>query len=633
MKNQHNYLATFPVFLAILLVIMGSYHSGTAQIPLTGPIQCNTQTSDAGGWESSTDVAMNASGSYVVGWDRLTGPFGPNNQSSFIRLFNSSGTPTSSEIQLNTNSSIENPEVAMTNAGNAVVLFNVYTSNALYNLKVRRYSAAGSQIGSEIAVANNVAQSIGADIEAHDDGRFCVSYVESSNVKIKLYSASGSLLSTTTVGAGSNTHLDIMGSNLLVVYANGTSFYARRYTIGSSTLTAATSAMNVGQGMAYEDPVGLRTDGSFVLARQYGSNAPYIDVRNSSGGQVTTMPITGAFFGNVAVDCDASNRIVVFWSDLNATHVRLYGSNNALLGTYSNATEGATPSVATKNCNFVVASKKQVSTTLTVWSRVFSCSTCTPPNPSINITLTPGSDCAYSFSCSVMATDGGSEGEVRENEAESESVSCCRYNFSTSGINVNDYFFSWSLYCCNQTYTNCQLVHTSSNPSFLKDFFNNTTYANKRYKVCLVLTPKNGCPVLPEICKKFSYQVSTCAVTVIPFTSEEEEDDMLLLENKAGNVVQSSIGESLLPQSLHIYPNPAAQGQITLRFLADKEAAGRIMIADIAGRMVYQQTEIFAEGENSIRLNVPELQAGVYVVRVYNGRQWMHQKLLIQNRK
>lgn len=631
MKNQHNYQTMFHAFLAILLVIMGSYHSGAAQIPLTSPIQCNTQTSDAGGWESSTDVAMNTSGSYVVGWDRLTGPFGPNNQSSFIRLFNSSGNPTSSEIQLNTNTSIDNPEVAMTNAGNAIVLFNVYTSNAMYNLKVRRYSSAGVQLGSEIAVANNVSQSIGADIEAHDDGRFCVSYVESSNVKIKMYSATGSLLSTTTVGAGGNTHLDIMGNNLLVVYPNGTSFYARRYTIGSSTLTAATSAMNVGQGMAYEDPVGLRTDGSFVLARQYGSNPPYIDVRNSSGVQVTTIPITGAFYGNVAVDCDASNRIVVLWSDLNATHVRLYGSNNALLGTYGTATEGAAPSVATKNCNFVVASKKQVSSTLTVWSRVFSCNGCTPPNPSINITFTPGSNCAYSFFCSVMATDGGGEEEVREREAESELVSCCRYNFSTSGINVNDYNFSWKLYCCNQTYTTCELVHTSTNPSFLKDFFNNTTYANKRYKVCLILTPKNGCPALPEICKKFSYQMSTCAVTVIPFTSEEE-DGLLMLESNSGGAVQSTIGEEVMPQSLNIYPNPA-QDQITLRFLAEKAVTGSIMIADIAGRMVYQQTEIFTEGENSIRLNLPELHAGVYVVRVYNGGQWLHQKLLIQNSK
>jgi hypothetical protein len=631
MKNQHNYQSMFPAFLAILLVIMGSYHSGSAQIPLTSPIQCNTQTSDAGGWESSTDVAMNTSGSYVVGWDRHTGPFGLNNQSSFIRLFNSSGNPTSSEIQLNTNSSIENPEVAMTNAGNAVVLFNVYTSNALYNLKVRRYSAAGSQVGSEIAVADNVSQSIGADIEAHDDGRFCVSYVESSNVKIKMYSATGSLLSTTTVGAGGNTHLDIMGNNLLVVYPNGTSFYARRYTIGSSTLTAATSAMNVGQGMAYEDPVALRTDGSFVLARQYGSNPPYIDVRNSSGGQVTTIPVTGAFYGYVAVDCDASNRIVVYWNGSNACHVSMYGSNNALLGTYSNATEGGYPSVATKNCNFVVASKKQVSSTLTVWSRVFSCSNCTPPNPSINITFTPGSNCAYSFSCSVMATDGGGEEEVRELEAESELVSCCRYNFSTSGINVNDYNFSWKLYCCNQTYTTCELVHTSTNPSFLKDFFNNTTYANKRYRVCLILTPKNGCPALPEICKKFSYQVSTCAVTIIPFTSEDEED-VLLLQNNSDGSAQAALSEDLLPHSLNVSPNPA-QNEVTLRFLAEKATSGRVMIADIAGKIVYQQTESFAEGENNIQISLSGLPAGMYVVRLHNGGQWIHQKLLIQNRK
>ncbi|MEM9823468.1 MAG: Ig-like domain-containing protein [Bacteroidota bacterium] len=71
---------------------------------------------------------------------------------------------------------------------------------------------------------------------------------------------------------------------------------------------------------------------------------------------------------------------------------------------------------------------------------------------------------------------------------------------------------------------------------------------------------------------------------------------------------------------LRLFPNPVVgQGSIHLRFMA-KEALGEtLVISDLFGRILQQQAVNISEGMNDVRMDVNELPAGTYWIRL--GRQ------------
>ncbi len=72
--------------------------------------------------------------------------------------------------------------------------------------------------------------------------------------------------------------------------------------------------------------------------------------------------------------------------------------------------------------------------------------------------------------------------------------------------------------------------------------------------------------------------------------------------------------QGLVQETAELYPNPASNVaflRITAQYAQDLD----VQLADMLGRVVYNQREAVAEGENRIEIPVADLPAGVYLVR------------------
>jgi Secretion system C-terminal sorting domain/Peptidase M66 len=66
-------------------------------------------------------------------------------------------------------------------------------------------------------------------------------------------------------------------------------------------------------------------------------------------------------------------------------------------------------------------------------------------------------------------------------------------------------------------------------------------------------------------------------------------------------------------QVFSIYPNPVAEGNVTLAFEMEKNITGTVTVNDIVGKIIFQQTQSFAAGEHHINIAVENLPKGLYI--------------------
>jgi hypothetical protein len=76
-----------------------------------------------------------------------------------------------------------------------------------------------------------------------------------------------------------------------------------------------------------------------------------------------------------------------------------------------------------------------------------------------------------------------------------------------------------------------------------------------------------------------------------------------------GNV-SAGFFDNVKPETLKIYPNPVIDGTISIT--SDNEIE-RIEILSIVGQVVYTQE---LEPSNSVRLNIDQIQSGIYLIKV-----------------
>lgn len=125
--------------------------------------------------------------------------------------------------------------------------------------------------------------------------------------------------------------------------------------------------------------------------------------------------------------------------------------------------------------------------------------------------------------------------------------------------------------------------------------------------------------------------VGTYAVRVFGFNGAFNASDCyeLKVEFSASPIRESDIIiEEAVLQSFALYPNPAADA-LTLDIPIETEAATRITIFDMAGKAVQTTTKALSKGNTVTTLNVQDLQSGMYIVRVQNGKFIGNQKFII----
>jgi hypothetical protein len=92
---------------------------------------------------------------------------------------------------------------------------------------------------------------------------------------------------------------------------------------------------------------------------------------------------------------------------------------------------------------------------------------------------------------------------------------------------------------------------------------------------------------------------------------------------------QSFSGEPLSNnRSIEISPNPASD-RFTIRYTAATTGTVQVILSDMLARPVQLQTEAVQAGVNQIRVEVPQLKNGLYLVTIVEGNRKVVQKVII----
>jgi uncharacterized protein YfaS (alpha-2-macroglobulin family) len=71
---------------------------------------------------------------------------------------------------------------------------------------------------------------------------------------------------------------------------------------------------------------------------------------------------------------------------------------------------------------------------------------------------------------------------------------------------------------------------------------------------------------------------------------------------------------------LNIYPNPAENGTIHVKFDAKQQADFQIALYDAVGKLIYQETINAEKGPNDHAIELPNVAAGMYQLEIRNDQ-------------
>ena len=95
-----------------------------------------------------------------------------------------------------------------------------------------------------------------------------------------------------------------------------------------------------------------------------------------------------------------------------------------------------------------------------------------------------------------------------------------------------------------------------------------------------------------------------------------------------GKVLNSSVSENAIRQPMfNVTPNPLSDNFITLTFSSPLDSKSTITINDILGREVYRTA--INQGIPQVKVLLPNLDGGIYYVRLKTGNYTASQKLEI----
>ena len=79
-----------------------------------------------------------------------------------------------------------------------------------------------------------------------------------------------------------------------------------------------------------------------------------------------------------------------------------------------------------------------------------------------------------------------------------------------------------------------------------------------------------------------------------------------------------AINNTGVEESLTCYPNPA-RDILYLKIVSRNSGNARILLCDVTGKIMEQQSPFIQKGGNFQQMNVGNLAAGMYFVRIYTG--------------
>ena len=350
------------------------------------------------GTQSESNVAMNASGSFVITW--TSGGQDGSSGGIYAQRYNASGVAQGSEFRVNstTNNDQRYSSVGLDTSGNFVITWQSDGQDGSgIGIYAQRYASDGTALGSEFRANTNTSdQQQAANVALTGDGRFIITWRSQgqdgsgAGIYAQIFNADGTTqgsefrANTTSPGEQEDPDAVWVGDRIVITWSgNGTGetsgIFTKRYTItntpslvasggetGVNTTTAGNQQTNYLSGrqiaadangnyvVVWED-----TDTDDVYFRKYAADGTPItaEIRantNTSGDQ-----------DEVSVAMDANGNFIVVWRDASldgdgsGVYAQRYDTNGNALGSQfrvntTTASEQRFAAVAMNTSGFVV---------------------------------------------------------------------------------------------------------------------------------------------------------------------------------------------------------------------------------------------------------------------------------------
>jgi hypothetical protein len=284
-----------------------------AQPAPVGPeFQVNTYTTGYQGQFHGPSVATDATGNFVVVWQR------EQDYGAAARRYSSDGTPLGPEFIVNGDGyypypeyeRAAKPEVAAAAAGNFVVVWESYDCEGYTGVCARQFDSSGTALGPQFKVDGGSYYGYNPKIAADAAGNFVVVWVQYESGTFPLQAR----------------QFDSSGTAL------GAQFQVNTYTTGCCGYSIIDEDYNAVD-------VAIDTTGDFLVIWNRDSPDPEVHARvfdssgTPAGGEFqvnTTVP--GNYVTGVAVDANGADRFVTVWDDQTSIRGRRFDDAAAALG-------------------------------------------------------------------------------------------------------------------------------------------------------------------------------------------------------------------------------------------------------------------------------------------------------------
>ncbi len=277
------------------------------------------------GDQSNSAIATSANGKFVVTWVSNNDPGDPDD-AVCARVFNSDGTPFSSEFRVNSTTASDQlkPSVAMADDGSFVVVWESQGQDgAKVGIYGQRYTSAGTATGSEFQISTYQFGSVQRDqktasVAMAADGSFVVTWTSNegatygNEIYARRYDASGGAIGSefrvlnpgAVTGIAGNQRDSIVtmaaGGGFIITWTSddqslsdksGTGVYARRFNAAGFPIEAAV-LVNSGGTLLDQDnaSIAANASGDFIVAWTSQNSDPTI--ANEVFAQGFTVPLS-----------------------------------------------------------------------------------------------------------------------------------------------------------------------------------------------------------------------------------------------------------------------------------------------------------------------------------------------------
>ncbi|HSI89559.1 MAG TPA: PKD domain-containing protein, partial [Adhaeribacter sp.] len=120
------------------------------------------------------------------------------------------------------------------------------------------------------------------------------------------------------------------------------------------------------------------------------------------------------------------------------------------------------------------------------------------------------------------------------------------------------------------------------------------------------------------------------ATLLIRFESVSANGNILYLDDFRIDGTWTGVDENVVPNSVHVYPNPLTH-ETAVNFELLKPEVVSVKVTDVVGKVVLtKNAETMAAGKQQVSLHSPALKAGLYLVQVTVGEKSYTTKLVVQ---